>query len=84
MIVPESYRQSNGYKPLPFDLSSVQLRPEMDELVEVLAANLHDIWAKNRIQQGWSYGNSEDNMCKRSPNLVPYDKIDWTIKKANR
>ncbi|XP_055328995.1 ryanodine receptor 1-like [Paramacrobiotus metropolitanus] len=84
MEVPEEYRQTNGYKPLPFDLSRCHLDADVENLVETLAANLHEIWAKNRIQQGWQYGNSEDNQCKRSPHLVPYDKIDWTIKKANR
>ncbi|OQV13146.1 Ryanodine receptor [Hypsibius exemplaris] len=85
MDLPEvPYRQSNGYKPVPFDLSAVQLTREVEDLIDALAANLHEIWAKNRIDEGWKYGNSEDNSCKRSPNLVPYDKIDWTTKKANR
>lgn len=51
--------QSNGYKPAPLDLSAVTLTPKMDELVEQLAENTHNLWARERIQQGWTYGLNE-------------------------
>lgn len=31
----------------------------MEELVELLAENTHNVWAKERIQQGWTYALSE-------------------------
>lgn len=51
--------QSNGYKPAPLDLSAVTLTPKMDELVDQLAENTHNLWARERIQQGWTYGLNE-------------------------
>ena len=55
----EPFLQSNGYKPAPLDLSAINLTPKMDELVDQLAENTHNLWAKERIQQGWTYGLNE-------------------------
>lgn len=79
----EPFLQGNGYKPCPLDLSAVQLTPKLEELVDQLAENTHNLWAKERIQQGWTYGLNEDSENHRSPHLVPYSKVDEAIKKAN-
>ena len=50
---------SNGYKPAPYNLSTVTLNPKMERLVEQLAENAHNVWAKDRVKQGWTYGLSE-------------------------
>lgn len=55
----EPFLQPNGYKPAPLDLSAVTLTPKMEELVDHLAENTHNLWAKERIQQGWTYGLNE-------------------------
>lgn len=47
---------SNGYKPAPLDLSEVKLLPSQEVLVDKLAENAHNVWAKDRIKQGWTYG----------------------------
>lgn len=47
---------SNGYKPSPLDLSDIKLTPGQDLLVDKLAENAHNVWAKDRIKQGWTYG----------------------------
>ncbi|XP_025830516.1 ryanodine receptor [Agrilus planipennis] len=80
----EPFMQANGYKPAPLDLSAIILTPKMEELVDQLAENTHNLWAKERILQGWTYGLNEDPDMKRSPHLVPYAKVDEAIKKANR
>jgi hypothetical protein len=54
--LPNSYAQSNGYKPQPLDLSNINLSTKMDELIEVLAENTHNIWAAARIKDGFTYG----------------------------
>ncbi|XP_070180339.1 ryanodine receptor-like isoform X4 [Littorina saxatilis] len=79
-----NYLQSNGYKPSPLDLAGVTLTEKLEELVELLAENTHNVWARDRIKNGWTYGLYEDNFHKRSPHLVPYNKVDEHIKKANR
>ena len=75
--------QSNGYKPAPLDLSQIQLSPKMNSLVQLLAQNTHNVWAAERISQGWTYGRTEDHLTRRSPHLVPYKLVDDIIKKAN-
>ncbi|XP_035212318.1 ryanodine receptor-like isoform X2 [Stegodyphus dumicola] len=80
----DPFLQPNGYKPAPLDLHAITLNQKMEELVELLAENTHNVWAKERIQQGWTYGLSEDSVLKRSPHLVPYKNVDDAIKKANR
>ncbi|XP_050406916.2 ryanodine receptor [Patella vulgata] len=79
-----NYLQGNGYKPTPLDLSVVTLTDKMEELVNLLAENTHNVWARDRIKHGWTYGLCEDPIQKRSPHLVPYNKVDESIKKANR
>ncbi|KAH3855014.1 hypothetical protein DPMN_097574, partial [Dreissena polymorpha] len=78
------FLQSNGYKPMPLDLSGTELDEKMCDLVELLAENTHNVWAKDRIKNGWTYGLCEDLATKRSPHLVPYNKVEEHIKRANR
>ncbi|XP_058809913.1 ryanodine receptor [Phymastichus coffea] len=80
----DRFTQSTGYRPAPLDLGAVSLTPKMEELVDQLAENTHNLWAKERIGQGWTYGLNEDSEMRRSPHLVPYAKVDEAIKKANR
>lgn len=57
-----SFTQSNGYKPQPLDLSAIRLSSRLETLVDELAENTHNIWAKDRISQGWTYGSTEVNL----------------------
>uniref|UniRef100_A0A0D9R3K2 Ryanodine receptor 3 n=1 Tax=Chlorocebus sabaeus TaxID=60711 RepID=A0A0D9R3K2_CHLSB len=75
---------SNGYKPAPLDLSDVKLLPPQEILVDKLAENAHNVWAKDRIKQGWTYGIQQDLKNKRNPRLVPYALLDERTKKSNR
>lgn len=50
-----SYMQSNGFKPAPLDLNHVKLTPNQNTLVERLAENGHNVWARDRVRQGWTY-----------------------------
>ncbi|XP_033625850.1 ryanodine receptor 2-like [Asterias rubens] len=82
--LPMNYVMSNGYKPAPYNLSSITLNPKMEKLVELLAENAHNVWARDRIEQGWTYGLSDDNTYKRNPQLVPYNQLNDASKKLNR
>lgn len=50
-----SYVMTNGYKPAPLDLNHVKLTPNQNQLVEKLAENGHNVWARDRVRQGWTY-----------------------------
>ncbi|XP_053330601.1 ryanodine receptor 3 [Spea bombifrons] len=82
--LPKNYIMSNGYKPAPLDLSDVKLLPAQEVLVDKLAENAHNVWAKDRIKQGWTYGIQQDLKNKRNPRLVPYALLDERTKKSNR
>ncbi|VDM37968.1 unnamed protein product [Toxocara canis] len=84
--LPQNYQQSNGYKPQPLDAHEVVLGGEMMPLVDALAKNTHNVWAKEKIKRGWTFGLNEfvDSSQKRSPHLVPYELVDQRIKDANR
>ncbi|KAM8915507.1 ryanodine receptor 3 isoform 2-T2 [Spinachia spinachia] len=82
--LPKNYMMSNGYKPFPLDLSDIKLTPGQELLVDKLAENAHNVWAKDRIKQGWTYGIQQDLKSKRNPRLVPYVLLDERTKKSNR
>uniref|UniRef100_A0A6I8NPW3 Ryanodine receptor 3 n=1 Tax=Ornithorhynchus anatinus TaxID=9258 RepID=A0A6I8NPW3_ORNAN len=82
--LPKNYVMSGGYKPAPLDLSEVKLLPTQEALVDKLAENAHNIWAKDRIEQGWTYGTQQDLKNKRNPRLVPYALLDERTKKSGR
>ena len=65
-----------NYTPKPIDTSDVILSEELLALTEQLAANTHDVWAEERMnQQGWSYGPVRNDELKQTPCLVPYDEL---------
>ncbi|XP_075893569.1 ryanodine receptor 3 isoform X4 [Nelusetta ayraudi] len=82
--LPKDYVMSNGYKPAPLDLSDVKLTAGQEVLVDKLAENAHNVWAKDRIKQGWTYGIQQDLKNRRNPRLVPYALLDERTKKSNR
>ena len=63
------------YIPNPVDTSNVQLSDDLLGLAERMAENVHDVWAKTRIEQGWTYGTERDDAEKKHPCLVPYDQL---------
>ena len=72
------------YTPKPLDLSDVKLEDDLNELLEAIAENGHDVWAQNRIAEGWSYGPKRDENKKENPDLVPYDKLSESEKRYDR
>ena len=63
------------YTPTPISTEGVALPPELVALVEQLAENNHDHWARQRIEAGWTYGPQRDDDRKNHPDLVPYEKL---------
>lgn len=72
------------YIPSPTDLSGVELPESLNELTELIAENVHEVWAKSRMDQGWKYGEKRDDMEKSHPCLVPYDKLPEREKDYDR
>lgn len=72
------------YIPQPMDTSDVQLPQELNELVEKMAKNVHEVWAQSRISQGWAYGPERNDALKHHPCLVPYEDLPEVEKAYDR
>ena len=68
-------RDFSRYEPHPIDLSDVELPDDLIDLREAIAENAHEVWAKGRKDQGWSYGPQRDDALKQTPDMVPYSDL---------
>uniref|UniRef100_A0A4W3IZU4 Ryanodine receptor 2 n=1 Tax=Callorhinchus milii TaxID=7868 RepID=A0A4W3IZU4_CALMI len=82
--LPRNYQLPSGYKPAPMDLSHIKLTSTQEAMVDKLAENAHNVWARDRIKQGWTYGIQQDVKNRRNPRLVPYTLLDERTKKSNK
>ena len=92
----EAWRQSNNYlvvinttdrfiyEPSPVGLDDVELSEDLSELQEAIAENAHEIWAKNRRDQGWSYGPERNDQKKETPDMIPYCNLPESEKLYDR
>ena len=71
------------YIPEPMDLSLVDLPESLIQLSERIAENVHEVWAKARIDEGWTY-EKRDDIHKKHPCLVPYDELPEEEKEYDR
>ena len=72
------------YEPHPIDVDDIPLDRDLEELQEAIAENAHDVWAKARINEGWSYGKERDDINRLHPDLVPYTALPDSEKEYDR
>ena len=72
------------YRPNGEEERHVEIPAELEGLVELLAQNVHDTWARGRIREGWTYGPERNDSLKQTPCLVPYDELPETEKEYDR
>ena len=72
------------YTPETIDTSHISLGSALEELVERLAQNNHDHWARKRIEEGWRYGATRNDHEKEHPDLVLYDQLPESEKEYDR
>ena len=72
------------YEPKPIDTGKIELSDELLTLTERIAENVHDVWAANRIAEGWTYGKKRSDELKQNPCLVPYGKLPESEKEYDR
>lgn len=73
-----------SYQPRPISTASVELPAELLSLTERLAENTHDLWAVQRLAQGWTLGPQRDDAKKLHPCLVPYAELPENEKEFDR
>ena len=76
--------KTKTYNPHPINTNNVKLPPELLELIEKIAENVHENWAAGRILDGWVYGEIKDSEKKTTPCLVPYSELSDSEKEYDR
>ena len=76
--------KENEYTPQPIDTTDVVLPKELEQLVEEMSKNVHEVWAETRIKQGWTYGEQRNDDLKTHPCLVPYEDLPEDEKEYDR
>lgn len=78
------YPGKKAYNPKPVNLDGIELENDLEDLTEALAEHAHDIWARQRLDQGWTYGEKRDDENKKHPDLVPYSDLSEQEKDYDR
>lgn len=76
--------ECRGYDPHPIEVEGVALPAELEDLVEAIAENAHDVWARARIDEGYKYGPRRDDTLKTHPDLVEYFRLPESEKEYDR
>lgn len=79
-----NYRELKEYNPVPVDLDGIELGEDLEDLTEALAEHAHDIWARQRLDQGWKYGKERNDKNLEHPDLVPYSDLSEQEKDYDR
>lgn len=73
-----------GYNPQPINVENIDLDAGLEDLTEAIAENAHDIWARARMDEGWTYGPVRNDELKQHPDLVPYSLLPESEKQYDR
>lgn len=73
-----------AYEPHPINLNDVSLSDELTDLQEAIAENAHEIWAKARADEGWTYGTERNDKKKENPDMVAYCSLPESEKLYDR
>lgn len=76
--------KTGKYTPQPLDTSDIKLPVELEQLVEQMSKNVHEVWAETRINQGWTFGKQRNDELKTHPCLVPYEDLPESEKEYDR
>ena len=76
--------QESNYRPQPVDVSDVTLDRGLEDLIEVMSENVHDVWAQARMNEGWTYGPERSDERKEHPCLVSYADLPEAERQYDR
>jgi class 3 adenylate cyclase len=66
------------------DNSGIELSKELEPLIEWLAENNHELWAKGRVAEGWKLGPRRDDKVHETPYLIAYNQLQESEKAYDR
>lgn len=73
-----------NYEPRPIPLDGIEVPEELADMIEALAKHVHDIWALQRLADGWNFGEERNETAKTNPCLVPYEELPESEKVYDR
>ena len=76
--------KTKKYIPQPIDTNDITLPVELEQLVEEMSKNVHEVWSETRISQGWTYGPERNDELKTHPCLVSYEELPEEEKEYDR
>lgn len=62
----------------------ITLPRDIQKSQETLAKNIHEIWAQQRLSEGWTYEKKRNDDKKEHPNLVEYHLLSEEDKDYDR
>lgn len=77
-------QNKTAYNPQPINVDDICLDASLEELTEAIAENAHDIWARARMDEGWTYGHIRNDELKQHPDIVPYAQLPESEKEYDR
>jgi RyR domain len=72
------YAESIGEETLPWQVVKDSVVNGVETLIadpSLTPAEMHDNWAKFKVEDGWTYGEEKDTEKKTHPQLVPYEDL---------
>ncbi|GLG95821.1 LOW QUALITY PROTEIN: ryanodine receptor-like [Gryllus bimaculatus] len=72
---PWLVEDDTAFVPQPVDTSMVTLPSYVESVRDRLAENIHEMWAMNKIEAGWMFGERRDDVRRVHPCLVPFERL---------
>jgi len=72
------------YVPCPVDTHEIELPPRLDDLIETMAKNVHEVWAMKRKAEGWTWGPERNDSLLQTPDMTPYSNLSEEEKDYDR
>lgn len=87
-VVAVGDKGAKVYEPHPINLDEIDLNSDIEDLIEPIAENLHDIWAQSRMDEGYRYGPENNSDPNNGPltnkDLRPYSELPDSEKEYDR
>jgi len=72
------------YKPNPVDTTKVEISKELQDALEVVSKNIHEVWAKQKMDDGWTYAPETDEDKKTHRCITEYENLTEQDKQYDR
>ena len=76
----------HAFQPHPIDTGDVELPEDLDDLVDLLARNSHEVWAEGKLNQGFQYAPKRNIVpgMKLSASLIPFRLLSTDERSKNK